>query len=104
MLYGPNTNLGHNSIIVMIESQVGYLVEAMKELKRRGAKAMAVKDAAFKKFNVELQDDLTKTAWAGSCSSWYKTASGKITNNWGGDTATYIRLMKQPVLADYEVA
>lgn len=104
MLYGPNTNLGHNSIIVMIESQVGYLVEAMKELKRRGAKAMAVKDAAFRKFNVELQDDLTKTAWAGSCSSWYKTASGKITNNWGGDTATYIRLMKQPVLADYEVA
>ena len=104
MLYGPNTNLGHNSIIVMIESQVGYLVEAMKELKRRGAKAMSVKDEAFKKFNVELQHDLTKTAWAGSCSSWYKTASGKITNNWGGDTATYRRLMRTPRLADYEVA
>ncbi|HRD28233.1 MAG TPA: NAD(P)/FAD-dependent oxidoreductase, partial [Caulobacter sp.] len=82
MLYGPNTNLGHNSIIVMIEAQVGYLVEAMKELKRRSARSLTVKDEAFKRFNVELQQDLTKTAWAGSCSSWYKTASGKITNNW----------------------
>jgi len=63
-----------------------------------------VKDEAFKRFNVELQQDLTKTAWAGSCSSWYKTASGKITNNWSNDTATYIRLMKQPALADYAIA
>jgi cation diffusion facilitator CzcD-associated flavoprotein CzcO len=104
MLYGPNTNLGHNSIIVMIEAQVGYMVEAMKALKRRGAKSLSVTPEAFKRFNVELQDDLGKTAWAGSCSSWYKTASGKITNNWSGDTATYIKLMKQPVLADYAVA
>lgn len=104
MLYGPNTNLGHNSIIVMIEAQVGYLVEAMRELKRRGAKSLAVTPEAFKRFNVELQADLGKTAWAGSCSSWYKTASGKITNNWSNDTATYIRLMKQPALADYAIA
>lgn len=104
MLYGPNTNLGHNSIIVMIEAQVGYVVEAMKELKRRKAKALTVTPEAFKRFNDELQADLAKTAWAGSCSSWYKTASGKITNNWSGDTATYMKLMKRPVLADYEVA
>ncbi len=103
MLYGPNTNLGHNSIIVMIEAQVGYVVEAMKTLKARDARAMTVTDAAFRRFNVELQADLGKTAWAGSCSSWYKTASGKITNNWGGDTATYRRLMKQPVMADYAI-
>ncbi|MDO8297818.1 MAG: NAD(P)/FAD-dependent oxidoreductase [Caulobacter sp.] len=104
MLYGPNTNLGHNSIIVMIESQVGYLVEAMKELKRRGARSLTVTDQALKRFNAELQQDLTKTAWAGSCSSWYKTASGKITNNWSNDTATYMRLMRSPAFADYEVA
>lgn len=104
MLYGPNTNLGHNSIIVMIEAQVGYVVDAMRELKRRKAKALTVTPAAFKQFNVELQADLDKTAWAGSCSSWYKTASGKITNNWSGDTATYVKRMKQPVMADYEIA
>ena len=104
LLYGPNTNLGHNSIIVMIESQVGYLVEAMKELKRRGARSLTVTDQALKRFNAELQQDLTRTAWAGSCSSWYKTASGKITNNWSNDTATYMRLMRSPAFADYEVA
>lgn len=104
LLYGPNTNLGHNSIIVMIEAQVDYLVEAMKALKARGAKALDVKPEAYARFNSQLQQDLTGTAWAGSCSSWYKTASGKITNNWSGDTKTYRELMSRPALEDYEVA
>ncbi|MFZ5668728.1 MAG: flavin-containing monooxygenase [Pseudomonadota bacterium] len=104
MLYGPNTNLGHNSIIVMIEAQVGYVVEAMKALRARSAKALAVREEAYRRYNAQLQRDLEDTAWAGSCSSWYKTASGKITNNWSNDTATYRRLMKTPALADYEVA
>ncbi|HRD45150.1 MAG TPA: NAD(P)/FAD-dependent oxidoreductase [Caulobacter sp.] len=104
LLYGPNTNLGHNSIIVMIEAQADYVVQAMKALKARGAKALAVKPAAHARFNAQLQRDLADTAWAGSCSSWYKTASGKITNNWSGDTKTYRRLMREPALEDYEVA
>jgi cation diffusion facilitator CzcD-associated flavoprotein CzcO len=104
LLYGPNTNLGHNSIIVMIEAQVGYMVEALKALKARGAKALTVRPQAHARFNAQLQQDLAGTAWAGSCSSWYKTDSGKITNNWSGDTATYVKLMKQPALEDYEVA
>ncbi|MDB5469813.1 MAG: 4-hydroxyacetophenone monooxygenase [Caulobacter sp.] len=104
LLYGPNTNLGHNSIILMIEAQVGYMVEALKALKARGAKALKLKPDAQARFNTQLQHDLQDTAWAGSCSSWYKTASGKITNNWSNDTATYIKVMREPVLADYEVA
>lgn len=104
LLYGPNTNLGHNSIIVMIEAQVGYMVEALKALKARGARALSVRPQAHARFNAQLQQDLAGTAWAGSCSSWYKTDSGKITNNWSGDTATYVKLMKQPALEDYEVA
>ncbi|RYF90483.1 MAG: NAD(P)/FAD-dependent oxidoreductase [Caulobacteraceae bacterium] len=103
LLYGPNTNLGHNSIILMIEAQVGYVVEALKALKARGAKALTVKPEAQARFNTRLQSDLQDTAWAGACSSWYKTASGKITNNWSGDTATYIKAMRQPVLSDYVV-
>lgn len=103
MLYGPNTNLGHNSIIFMIEAQVGYMIEAMKALKERGAKALTVRDDAFARFNAQLQKDLTETSWAGSCSSWYKTESGKITNNWSGDTLTYSRMTRQPALEDYEL-
>lgn len=104
LLYGPNTNLGHNSIILMIEAQVGYMVEALQALRARGARALKVKPEAQARFNAKLQHDLQDTAWAGSCSSWYKTASGKITNNWSGDTATYIKAMREPVLSDYEVA
>lgn len=104
LLYGPNTNLGHNSIILMIEAQVGYMVEALKVLRLKGAKALKVKPDAQARFNTQLQHDLQDTAWAGACSSWYKTASGKITNNWSADTATYMKVMREPVLADYEVA
>jgi len=103
LLYGPNTNLGHNSIIFMIEAQVGYMVDALKALKARGGKSLTVKEAAHVRFNTQLQKDLTETAWAGSCSSWYKTASGKITNNWSGDTKTYRAMTKTPALDDYEV-
>lgn len=104
LLYGPNTNLGHNSIIVMIEAQVGYMVEALNALKARGARALDVKPEAHARFNAQLQQDLSGTAWAGSCSSWYKQADGKITNNWSGDTKTYRDLMRQPALDDYEMA
>jgi len=104
MLYGPNTNLGHNSIIVMLESQADYIVKCLRELKRRKAKALDVKPAAQSDFNVQLQKDLEATAWAGECSSWYKTASGKITNNWSDDTANYRRRTARPVFEDYAFA
>ncbi|MGE5567159.1 MAG: flavin-containing monooxygenase [Parcubacteria group bacterium] len=104
MLYGPNTNLGHNSIIVMLEAQADYIVKCLRELRRRKAKALEVKPAAQSAFNVQLQKDLEATAWAGECSSWYKTASGKITNNWSDDTATYRRRTARPAFGDYAFA
>ncbi len=104
MLYGPNTNLGHNSIIVMIEAQVGYMVKALEAMRERRARALRLKAEAQSRFNSQLQRDLSNSAWAGACSSWYKTASGKITNNWSHDTATYRRVMRQPVLDDYVIA
>jgi cation diffusion facilitator CzcD-associated flavoprotein CzcO len=104
LLYGPNTNLGHNSIIVMIEAQVRYMIACLDELDRRGARAIAVKPQAHTAFNVQLQKDLEATAWAGECSSWYKTASGKITNNWSDDTAAYRRRTARPDFGDYAFA
>ena len=101
MLYGPNTNLGHNSIIVMIEAQADYVVQCLDEMKRRGARAIAVTPEAHTAFNLQLQKDLAGTAWAGECSSWYKTASGKITNNWSDDTAAYRKRTARPQFGDY---
>jgi cation diffusion facilitator CzcD-associated flavoprotein CzcO len=104
MMYGPNTNLGHNSIIYMLEAQADYVVKVMKEMRRRKAAAIDVKPAAFTAFNTKLQHDLESTAWAGECSSWYKTASGKITNNWSDDTAAYARRTATPQFTDYAFA
>jgi cation diffusion facilitator CzcD-associated flavoprotein CzcO len=96
LLYGPNTNLGHNSILFMIEAQVGYILECLHELSRSGRAFLDVRPEAQEAFNEEVQSALAGTVWATSCGSWYKTASGKITNNWKGYTLEYWWRMRRP--------
>lgn len=104
MLYGPNTNLGHNTITFMIEQQVRYLVEAMDTLRARKARAMDVTRAAQDRFNRELQASLAGTVWADPhCNSWYKTADGRITQNWGSHTRAYAKATSAVAWEDYEV-
>jgi cation diffusion facilitator CzcD-associated flavoprotein CzcO len=105
MLYGPNTNLGHNTITFMIEQQVRYLVEALGGLEGRGLKAMAPRMDAQARFNSQLQDQLSRTVWADpGCASWYKTADGRITQNWGSHTRDYAKATAQVRFEDFELA
>lgn len=104
MLYGPNTNLGHNTITFMIEQQVGYAVRALEEMAARGHAAIDVTPAAQKRFNAQLQSDLARTTWADPhCQSWYKTADGRITQNWSSHTRAYAQALAQVAWADYAV-
>lgn len=104
MLYGPNTNLGHNTITFMIEQQVRYLVDALAGLESRGARAMAPTKAAQDRFNAELQAKLAHSVWADpGCGSWYKTADGRITQNWGSHTRDYAKATASVDFADYAV-
>ena len=89
MLYGPNTNLGHNSIISMLECQFDYVLQAIAATQRNQADAVDVRAEVMTEFNRQLQQDLRGTAWAGGCTSWYKTANGRITNNWSGTVEDY---------------
>ncbi len=89
LLYGPNTNLGHNSIIFMIECQVGYILQCIQELRRRGLAWLDVRRDVMDRYNAAVQRDLQKTSWSAGCTSWYKNESGKITNNWSGFTVEY---------------
>ncbi|WP_374452971.1 flavin-containing monooxygenase [Phenylobacterium sp.] len=84
MLYGPNTNLGHNSIIYMIEAQVGYVLQALAQ-----ARPLSVSPAVQSAYNDKLQAELAHTPWAGTCTSWYKTPEGKILNNWPASAQAY---------------
>jgi cation diffusion facilitator CzcD-associated flavoprotein CzcO len=96
LLYGPNTNLGHNSILFMIEAQVHYLVECVEELRRSGRASLEVRPEAHEAFNEEVQRALAETVWATGCGSWYKTASGRVTNNWKGFTLEYWWRTRRP--------
>jgi cation diffusion facilitator CzcD-associated flavoprotein CzcO len=89
MMYGPNTNLGHNSIIFMLECQARYIVRCIREAMRRGIKSIDVRKDVMDRYNAELQTELGKTVWADVEQSWYMTKAGRITNNWPHATLTY---------------
>lgn len=96
MLYGPNTNLGHNSILFMIEQQVGYVLRLIEEKVLLGLRSVDVDEGAADRFDDEVQDAATRTVWAEGCHSWYKTADGRVTNNWTAHTTVYRRLLSSP--------
>lgn len=104
MLYGPNTNLGAGSIITMLESQIGYVVEAVRELRRTRARWMDVRGDVQTAFNEEVQRRLADSVWTAGCNSWYRTESGKVTNNWAGFVTEYRRRTKRPDPADFTLA
>ncbi len=103
MLYGPNTNLGHNSIIYMLESQIHYILQCVAEMDEQGIKALEVRDRVQEDFNKTVQDKISNTVWDKGCHSWYKTESGKNTNNWPGFTFDYRRQTRTLDLNDYEL-
>jgi cation diffusion facilitator CzcD-associated flavoprotein CzcO len=104
LLYGPNTNLGHNSIVFMIECQVGYVLGCLRELTRRGARWLDVKPEVMARSNQQLQHELARTTWSADCHSWYKTEDGKITNNWSGRSTAYWWHTRKPDFEEFEIA
>lgn len=109
ILYGPNTNLGHNSIVIMVEAQVRYLMVLVNAVLRarshgQGPLTVVPRSERVQEFNDHLQSDLSKTSFADpNCGSWYKTEDGLITNNWSGDAVSYQKMMSRIRWGDYEV-
>lgn len=101
VLYGPNTNLGHNSIIFMLERQIAYTLTCIRRLVETGMATLDVKPAAEAASNRTLVKRLDQTVWAAACHSWYKTESGKITNNWPGPTIEYWARTAWPKAGDF---
>jgi hypothetical protein len=89
-LLGPNTALGHNSVVFMIESQIRYAAQAMAAADRAGAQALAPTRAAADAYNDELQGELAGTVWnTGGCRSWYLDEHGVNRTLWSGMTWQY---------------
>lgn len=102
LLYGPNTNLGHNSIVFMLERQIGYVLTCIRTLVEDHLAWLDVRPDAQERSNHRLVRELDRTVWAASCHSWYKTASGRITNNWSGPSARYWLRTARPRMADFD--
>ncbi|KAF5634284.1 flavin-binding monooxygenase-like family [Fusarium sp. NRRL 52700] len=108
MLYGPNTNLGHNSIILMIEAQARYLVPLVTRVvksRARGRKLSVMPKALrVQEWNKDLQSSLGSSTFADPrCNSWYKTDGGVVTNNWSGTVVEYQKLLSKVEWSDYEL-
>jgi len=101
-MYGPNTNLGHNSIIIMSEAQAKYITQCISELPDLGKQTIEVKSSALEKYYQDIQKRLKTMIWASIDASWYKNESGQITLNWPGRTMEYMRRTKKVKFEDYE--
>ncbi len=100
LLYGPNTNLGHSSIIFMLECQFGYIRQCIEKLAASDAGAMDVRQAVCDAYNAKLHASLAGTVWSTGCGNWYGQG-GRITANWSGSTTQYWRQMRAPALSDF---
>ncbi|HVM95835.1 MAG TPA: hypothetical protein VMT89_05570, partial [Candidatus Acidoferrales bacterium] len=102
MMYGPNTNLGHNSIIFMLECQMSYILSALQAMVGRDLRYLDLRREVMDAFNRDLQEALKNTAWAAAGQSWYKDEAGRITNNWPYSTAFYWWQTRRINLRDYD--
>jgi cation diffusion facilitator CzcD-associated flavoprotein CzcO len=98
LLYGPNTNLGHNSILFMVERQLNVVLQALAlhtEARCAGGvtadvvNTIEVTADAYDRDDARIQRLMAGTTWVNGCRSWYKTASGRVTNNWPTWTVRY---------------
>ena len=106
MLYGPNTNLVINgSILVMVECQVRYTVEAIGRLLRAGRRTMSCRREVHEHYGREMEAGNALMAWGvADVPTWYRNAHGRVTQNWPFDLHTYWARTLEPDLADYELA
>lgn len=105
LLVGPNTGLGHNSIIFMIETQVRHIMRCLQELD--AGRTINIKASAEREFNNWVRAKLRGTVWQTGCRSWYLDNSlypGRNHTLWPGFTFTYWWRTRSPRLSDYEMA
>ncbi len=90
LIIGPNTGLGHTSIVLMIESQIRYIVSAIKNAMKHDTKTLEVKAEAQADYNKVLRQQLAGMVWAkGGCVSWYNTKEGENTTLWPRSTLSF---------------
>ena len=105
MMVGPNTGLGHSSMVFIIESQVAYIRDAIRTMRLNQYATVEPTAVAQQEWNDDLQRRMKRTVWnTGGCSSWYLDAHGRNTVLWPRSTFTFRRLLAEFDVAAYDVA
>ncbi len=102
LIVGPNTGLGHTSMIYMIESQVNYIMDALRHLDSARIAALEPRREAQDAWNDRLQARMRRTVWAlGGCASWYLDSRGRNTTLWPGSTLSFRSATRRIDLSEY---
>ncbi len=102
-LLGPNTGLGHTSVLLMIEAQIDLICQLLDERDRRGASVVTVNQAVVPGFMDEVMRRSEATVWrAGGCDSWYLDGDGVNRTLWPGSVTEYERRVRRPEMIDYD--
>ncbi|WP_341257010.1 MULTISPECIES: flavin-containing monooxygenase [Gordonia] len=102
-LLGPNTGLGHTSIVFMIESQIRYIAEAMRGVRQKGVDAIVPRAEVQEEYNRDVQRRLANSVWnTGGCQSWYLDKHGNNRTLWPGYTWRYWLSTRRVQQSEYE--
>ncbi|MGB1700275.1 MAG: flavin-containing monooxygenase, partial [Nannocystaceae bacterium] len=101
-LLGPNTGLGHSSVVWMMECQVRYIRRLIVEMREASLELLEPREDLVDRAYAHLQQRLSKSVWAtGGCRSWYRNEAGEIIALWPGHTYEYWWKTRRPNLSDY---
>lgn len=102
LVIGPNTGLGHNSMVHIIESQLRYIIDYIKTISRLDAAALDPRPDAQKAWCDEVQRRMTRTVWStGGCASWYLNAAGRNPTLWPASTIRFRRATRAVDVSEY---
>lgn len=102
LMQGPNTGLGHSSVILMIESQVNHAIHVIKHMNQNKLDIMEPSPEAQDRFVKTTDISMTGTVWvSGGCSSWYLDKTGRNSTLWPSFTFSFRRLTSKLIVDDY---
>jgi cyclohexanone monooxygenase len=104
MLYGPNTNVGSNSVIFMLEAQARYIVRALKYMRRKQKAYVAVRPSAMAEFVAKIDRWMAGTVWTTQCSNYFRARNGRVVTQWPRSARSFWGMTRRFKPADFDFA